>query len=79
MQDKADRARQFTPAPAEGSKRYEPPAYVREMVRKIAPGWDVDTLISRHNEWKRCKGSARNPDGAFISWVKKFTKGKSPD
>jgi hypothetical protein len=34
--------------------------------------------VAQFNGWKHGKVAAANPDGAFIGWVKKFTKGKAP-
>jgi hypothetical protein len=79
LQNKADRSRQFTaPAPAANDTPYQPPDYVLENMRTLAPGWDRQALIARFNEWKKGKEIAANPDGAFVGWVKKFTKQKRP-
>jgi Initiator Replication protein len=80
LQKKAVRARRFTePAPSgEAGAPYAPPDHVLELLTKIAPGWDRQALIAQFNGWKSRKGVATNPDGAFIGWVKKITKGKTP-
>jgi Initiator Replication protein len=80
LQKKAVRARGFTQPvqSGEAGARYAPPDHVLDMLPKIAPGWDRQALIAQFNGWKNGKAAATNPDGAFIGWVKKFTKGKAP-
>jgi hypothetical protein len=52
---------------------------VLEKVPSIAPGWDKYMLAERYKAWVSELGEMpRNPDAAFIGWVKKFTKGKRP-
>jgi hypothetical protein len=80
LQKKAVRARRFTePAQSgEAGAHYAPPDHVLDILAKIAPGWDRQALVAQFNGWKTGKVAAANPDGAFIGWVKKFTKGKAP-
>jgi hypothetical protein len=50
-----------------------------EKVPSIAPGWDKYALAERYRAWVADLGEMpRNPDAAFLGWVKKFTKGKRP-
>jgi hypothetical protein len=78
LQKKATRAKRFThkPGAIEPSAPYNPPDHVLNNLRTIAPGWDRQALIADFNAWKKGKAAAANPDGAFIGWVKKVTKGK---
>lgn len=46
--------------------------------REAAPGWDMHHLRERYNAWVRGQTIPRNPEKAFIGWIKKFTKGKPP-
>jgi len=34
-------------------------------------------LLAQYREWSKGKVPARNPHGAFLGWVKRFTKGKT--
>jgi uncharacterized protein YdaU (DUF1376 family) len=60
-----------------------PPKWVSEdaldQVPRIAPGWDRQML---HRKWLTFNDDdishIRNPDSAFLAWVKKFTKGNPP-
>lgn len=74
------------PAPKAIAKRAAP-VVVRELVSEdalqqvptIAPGWDKHALRSQYEAWVTQKGEMpRNPDAAFLGWVRKFTKGKRP-
>jgi len=47
-----------------------------EQVYEFAPGWDKYMLESMYIDWARDKGSARDEDARFLSWVKSYTKGK---
>jgi hypothetical protein len=47
-------------------------------VRKVAPEWDRQWLLSRYQEWTKGKPTPANIDAAFLGWAKKFTKGKGP-
>ncbi|HEY8247254.1 MAG TPA: hypothetical protein VIG38_08245 [Hyphomicrobium sp.] len=49
-----------------------------DQVRAVAPGWDRQFLAARYRAWMKGKAHPRNPDAAFLGWVKKFTKGKAP-
>jgi len=50
-----------------------------EKVGSIAPGWDKYALAERYKGWVASLGEMpRNPDAAFLGWVRKFTKGKRP-
>ena len=49
-----------------------------DRVRKVAPGWDRQWLLSRYQEWTKGKPTPANIDAAFLGWAKKFTKGKRP-
>ena len=57
---------------------YEPTDAVLEQLRSVAPGWDRQSLLATYREWSRGKAAADNPHGAFLGWVKRFTKGKAP-
>jgi len=46
------------------------------QLRTIAPSWDRQALLAQYREWSRGKEPAKNPHGAFLGWVKRFTKGK---
>jgi len=80
LQGKARRGRVFkAPAslPAPGV-RYEPTDAVLEQLRSLAPGWDRQNLLATYREWSQGKAAADNPHGAFLGWVKRFTKGQAP-
>jgi hypothetical protein len=49
-----------------------------DQVRAVAPGWDRQFLAARYRAWMKGKAHPRNPDAAFLGWVKKFTKAKAP-
>jgi hypothetical protein len=50
-----------------------------QQVPSIAPGWDKHALRAQYEGWVVQKGEMpRNPDAAFLGWVRKFTKGKRP-
>jgi hypothetical protein len=50
-----------------------------QQVPLLAPGWDKHFLMATYKTWVVGLGEMpRNPDAAFIGWVKKFTKGKRP-
>lgn len=46
--------------------------------KRIAPRWDIYQLARIYNEGSALRGKPENPDGAFINWVKAYTKGKLP-
>jgi hypothetical protein len=48
------------------------------QLHTIAPGWDRQALVTRYHQWSKGKSAPNNPHGAFIAWVKRFTKGKAP-
>jgi len=51
-----------------------------QKARVFAPEWDVEWLRKRFFEW-RVSSKMEEPDnwnGAFLGWVKSFTKGKTP-
>jgi len=51
-----------------------------DKARAFAPEWDVEWLRKRFFEW-RVSEKMEEPDnwnGAFLGWVKSFTKGKTP-
>ena len=55
------------------------PLSALEMVPAIAPGWDKYFLEAQYKAWvKTLNEPPRHPERAFLGWVKKFTKGKSP-
>jgi hypothetical protein len=56
---------------------YEPTDAVLDKLYDLAPGWDRQGLLSKYREWGRGKEPASNPHGAFLGWVKRFTKGKA--
>jgi hypothetical protein len=50
-----------------------------EKVPSIAPGWDKYFLESQYRSWvETLPDPPRNPDAAFLGWVKKFTNGRKP-
>lgn len=80
LQGRARRGRTFkaaAPMPAIGAP-YEPTDAVLDQLRTLAPGWDRQGLLARYRDWSRGKTPADNPHGAFLGWVKRFTKGKAP-
>jgi len=47
--------------------------------RSHAPGWDVNILADRYNEWvNNGHDKPRSPNKAFPAWCKSYTKGRSP-
>jgi Plasmid encoded RepA protein len=55
------------------------PLSALEMVPVIAPGWDKYFLEAQYKNWvKTLNELPRHPERAFLGWVKKFTKVKSP-
>jgi plasmid replication initiation protein len=77
LQGKARRAIAFDAPPGRADAVYEPTDAVLDQVRAIVPGWDRQALLARYKEWSKGKVPARNPHGAFLGWVKRFTKGKA--
>ena len=80
LQGKARRSRAFASSASRAIEGwlYEPPDTVLEQVRSIAPGWDRQALLAKYREWSKGKAAAKNPDGAFIGWVRKFVKAETP-
>jgi Initiator Replication protein len=78
LQGKARRGRAFarTPQLALGAP-YAPSDAVLDQLRTIAPGWDRQGLIARYREWSKGRAPPDNPHGAFVGWVKRFTKNKA--
>ncbi len=76
LQGKARRARTFDAPPVGAGAVYEPTDAVLAQLRTIAPSWDRQALLAQYREWSKGKVPARNPHGAFLGWVKRFTKGK---
>ena len=56
---------------------YEPTDAVLDQLRTIAPSWDRQALLTQYREWSKGNVAARNPHGAFLGWLKRFTKGKA--
>jgi uncharacterized protein YdaU (DUF1376 family) len=50
-----------------------------EKGRAIAPGWDIYFLESKFTSFVNGGTQPRYPDAAFLAWIPKFTKSKSPD
>jgi Initiator Replication protein len=80
LQGKAKRARSFNARLAADDRgEYLPNDRILDQVRDVvAPGWDRQALLARYREWCKGKEPATNPHGAFLGWVKRFTKGKAP-
>jgi hypothetical protein len=78
LQRQARRARAFAASDKPSIEAYEPTAAVREKVRRIAPGWDINALAEKFRVYWKGKQPPKNPHGAFIGWVPKFTKGAPP-
>jgi plasmid replication initiation protein len=77
LQGKARRATAFK-APTEAPAAiYEPTDAVLNQLRALAPGWDRQNLLALYRDWSRRKAAPNNPHGAFLGWVKRFTKGKA--
>src|SRR5262249_7000528 len=76
LQGKAKRGRAFTGAslPFAAGTPYEPTDAILDQLRTLAPGWDRQALIAQYREWSRGKAAPDNPHGAFIGWIKRFTK-----
>lgn len=57
-----------------------PPRFISEdaldRVRGVAPGWDRQFLLRQYLDWRSGKEAPRDPDAAFLGWVKRFTKGR---
>lgn len=72
----------FQPTVIEGGKTYTTPRIhdvsdqALNLVSKIAPGWDRQMLRKKFLDWPKSR-TADDLDGAFLGWVKKFTKGKA--
>jgi hypothetical protein len=50
-----------------------------EMVPSIAPGWDEYYPETQYKAWvKTLDEPPRDPERAFLGWVRKFTKGRRP-
>jgi len=77
LQGKARRALSYEAPPATTGPDYEPTDAVLDQMRELAPSWDRQALLVRYREWVKGKVPARNPHGAFLGWVKRFTKGKA--
>jgi Initiator Rep protein, WH2/Initiator Replication protein, WH1 len=80
LQGKARRGRAFkaTASPAAAGTPYEPTDAVLDQLLTLAPGWDRQGLVARYRQWSKGKEAPDNPHGAFLGWVKRFTKGKAP-
>ena len=81
LQGKARRGRAFKAVAGSGiaaGTPYEPTDAVLDQLLTLAPGWDRQGLMARYREWSKGKEAPDNPHGAFIGWVKRFTKGKAP-
>jgi hypothetical protein len=74
LQGNARRGRAFTKTPRVPGARYEPTDAVLDQLRTIAPGLDRQALLAQYREWSKDKTPPENPHGAFIGWVKRFTK-----
>jgi len=78
LQNKARRAKLFAaPLAIDGRAGYVPTDLVLNKVRDLAPGWDRQGLLAQYQEWCRGKEPPTKPHGAFLGWVKRFTKGKA--
>ena len=47
-----------------------------DHVREIAAGWDVGVLERTWYEWQQGKEAPRDPDKAFVGWVKGYVKNR---
>jgi Initiator Replication protein len=76
LQGKAQRGRAFarTVQPTLSGAPYQPTDAILTQLAVIAPGWERQSLIAQYHEWSRGKAAPDNPHGAFIGWVKRFTK-----
>jgi Initiator Replication protein len=78
LQGKSRRGRAFAASPTQlPGVPYEPTDAVLSQLRTIAPGWDRQALLAQYRQWSKGKAAPANPHGAFIGWVKRFTKGKA--
>jgi hypothetical protein len=77
LQGKARRAKSFTASAAVAGAPYEPSDAVLNQLRTLAPGWDRQALLAQYREWCKGKEPPAKPHGAFVGWVKRFTKGKA--
>jgi hypothetical protein len=77
LQGKARRAKSFTASAAVAGAAYEPSDAVLTQLRTLAPGWDRQALLAQYREWCKGKEPPAKPHGAFVGWVKRFTKGKA--
>lgn len=77
LQGKARRATSFAGPPMASGAPYEPSDAVLAQLRTLAPGWDRQSLLAQYREWAKGKTAPNNPHGAFLGWVKRFTKGKA--
>jgi hypothetical protein len=48
-----------------------------EKIHTIAPGWDRQALLAHYREWSKGKPPVSNAHGAFLGWVRRFTKNKA--
>ena len=79
LQGKARRGRAFAAvASGPAGAPYEPSDAVMNQLLGLAPGWDRQALVAQYREWSRGKVTPDNPHGAFIGWVKRFTKKGPP-
>lgn len=81
LRDSKDRSFEASPdVDKSPSRPAAVPRFVSEraldQVRSIAPGWDRQHLLRKFLDWDGSK-HARNPDKAFLAWVRSFTKGKA--
>ena len=79
LQGRARRGRTFKTAAsaAPAGTPYDLTDAVYEQLLTLAPGWDRQALVARYREWSRGKEAPDNPHGAFLGWVKGFTKKKA--
>jgi hypothetical protein len=77
LQGNARRAKTFTHSPIMPDAPYEPTDAVLNQLRTLAPGWDRQALLAQYRQWSKGKVAPNNPHGAFVGWVKRFTKGKA--
>lgn len=78
LQDKSAKAKKFsTPMLALQGSSYAPTDDVLEQLRTLAPGWDRQGLVAQYRQWSAGKITPTNPHGAFLGWVKSFTKGQA--
>jgi Initiator Replication protein len=81
LQGKARRGRAFAGIASQMASNapYEPTDAVLDQLRTLAPGWDRQALLAAYRAWNKGKAQPDNPHGAFIGWVKRFTKKKAED